>query len=229
VISSLRLPCQQIPHHSTRPTRRPTGRCKLGLILVWSFRSAILQGLRYFHEWNMEPFLTMGVAVDIGGKVHSLNIPNSKTCGVYGGSNCNADSWRDMWFRILKSTTAMEEPRRPMRTLSSTLLTATLILGNCLGAQERPSSAEREPSRILHVSFSALDQWTQCFFTFPDDVRWNAECEAIEFGCRDRGVHGGCPHLEACLSAPVGGAADPGAVLRGLLPAANTLRRHRRA
>ncbi len=49
-----------------------------------------------------------------------------------------------------------------MRTLSSTLLTATLILGNCLGAQERPSSAEREPSRILHVSFSALDQWTQC-------------------------------------------------------------------
>jgi len=20
------------------------------------------------------------------------------------------------------------------------------------------------------------------FFTFPDDVRWNAECEAIEFG-----------------------------------------------
>src|SRR5258708_38985904 len=55
----------------------------------------------------------------------------------------------------------MEEPRRPMRTLSSTLLTATLILGNCLGAQERPSSAEREPSRILHASFTALDQWTE--------------------------------------------------------------------
>ena len=51
--------------------------------------------------WNLSS--QWGVAVDIGGKVHSLNIPNSKTCGVYGGSNCNADSWRDMWFRILKS------------------------------------------------------------------------------------------------------------------------------
>src|SRR3984893_16841804 len=46
---------------------------------------------------------------------------------------------------------------------------------------------------------------------------------------RDRGVHWGCPRLKARLSAPVGGAADPGAVRRGVLSAANTLRKHRRA
>src|SRR5437667_3801662 len=57
------------------------------------------------------------------------------------------------------------------------------------------------------------------------------ECRVRRGGVRrhDRGVHRGCPRFEARLSAPVGGAADPGTVRRGLLPAASSRRRQRRA
>jgi len=63
--------------------------------------------------------------------------------------------------QVLKSYTAMEERDGLCEHYPRTLLTATLILGNCLGAQERLLRRTRtiaHPPRII----SALDQWTQC-------------------------------------------------------------------
>ncbi len=51
--------------------------------------------------WNLAS--QWAVAVDLGGKVHAENISAAKTCGVYGGGNCTADIWRNMWFGILQS------------------------------------------------------------------------------------------------------------------------------
>jgi PKD domain/Bacterial Ig-like domain len=51
--------------------------------------------------WNLAS--QWAVAVDLGGKVHAENILAAKTCGVYGGGNCTADIWRNMWFGIVKS------------------------------------------------------------------------------------------------------------------------------
>lgn len=49
-----------------------------------------------------------------------------------------------------------------MRTRSSMVLIVLFFLVGCVTAQEQTSSVDRKQSRIVHVSFSLLDQWTEC-------------------------------------------------------------------
>ena len=67
------------------------------------------------------------------------------------------------------------------------------------------------------------------FFTFPEDARWNAEQQAVEFGVEigEYRVPWCGPGSAARLPTPSAGAANPRAVRRGVLPTTNPVREHR--
>ena len=66
------------------------------------------------------------------------------------------------------------------------------------------------------------------FFTFPENARWDAEVQAVEFGSKSAVPRSG-PGTSASIPTPATGPADDGAMRRGLLLAADALREHRRA
>jgi hypothetical protein len=53
------------------------------------------------------------------------------------------------------------------------------------------------------------------FFTFPEDARWNAEQQAVEFGV-EIGEYRGWSGPAARIPTPVAATANPRAVRRGL-------------
>jgi hypothetical protein len=60
------------------------------------------------------------------------------------------------------------------------------------------------------------------FFTFPEDARWNAERQAVEFGV-EIGEYRVGPGLAARIPTPAAGAAHSRAVRRGVLSPADTV------
>ncbi len=65
------------------------------------------------------------------------------------------------------------------------------------------------------------------FFTFPENARWDAERQAVEFGV-EIGEYQGVVRVPAArIPTPIGGGADTPALCRSVLPAADALREHR--
>jgi hypothetical protein len=62
------------------------------------------------------------------------------------------------------------------------------------------------------------------FFTFPEDARWDAEWQAVEFVVEIGEDHGVVRVSRCVFPTPIGGAADTRALCRGLVPAADALR-----
>jgi hypothetical protein len=68
--------------------------------------------------------------------------------------------------------------------------------------RQRWSTHEENPHRL-----SAC--WRPLFFTFPEDARWTAERQAVEFGVEIRRVPRGGPGAAARVPRAIAGAAHP--------------------